>query len=54
MILLLLLTGYTSVVGIAKLLPHFAGFMLVKEIETLSSLLENPKRPLGNHWWCKN
>ena len=38
---------HASVVGIAKLLPHFAGFMLVKEIETLSSLLENPKRPLA-------
>src|SRR3989338_6813210 len=39
--------AHTSIVGIAKLLPHYAGFMLKKEIETLSSLLENPKRPLA-------
>ena len=39
--------AHASIVGVAKLLPHFAGFMLVKEIETLSSLLENPKRPLA-------
>src|SRR3989344_7982984 len=38
---------HASIVGVAKLLPHFAGFMLKKEVETLSSLLENPKRPLA-------
>ena len=38
--------AHASIVGIAKLLPHFAGFMLVKEIEVLSNVLENPKRPL--------
>ncbi len=38
--------AHASIVGIAKLLPHFAGFMLKKEIETLSALLNNPKRPL--------
>ena len=38
--------AHASVVGIAKLLPHFAGFMLKKEIDTLSTLMDNPKRPL--------
>src|SRR3989344_1899741 len=37
---------HASIVGVAKLLPHFAGVRLIKEVETLSSLLENPKRPL--------
>ncbi|PJE58073.1 MAG: phosphoglycerate kinase [Candidatus Portnoybacteria bacterium CG10_big_fil_rev_8_21_14_0_10_36_7] len=36
---------HASIVGVVKLLPHYAGFRLKKEIETLSSLLENPKRP---------
>lgn len=35
-----------SVVGIPKLLPHFAGFRLQKEIEELGIVLEQPKRPL--------
>jgi phosphoglycerate kinase len=35
-----------SVVGVAALLPHFAGLQLQKEIEVLGSVLENPKRPL--------
>lgn len=38
--------NHASIVGVAKLLPHFAGFRLKKEVEALSSLLENPKRPL--------
>jgi|SRR3989344_355603 len=38
--------AHASVVGIAELLPHFAGFMLKKEIDTLLSLMDNPKRPL--------
>lgn len=38
--------NHASIVGVARLLPHFAGFRLRKEVETLSSLLENPKRPL--------
>ncbi len=35
-----------SVVAITKYLPHFAGFQLQKEVEVLSGILENPKRPL--------
>lgn len=36
----------SSIVGVAKLLPHFAGFRLEKEIKVLSALLKDPKRPL--------
>ncbi len=38
--------AHASVVGVAKLLPHFAGFHLTKEIKVLSKILNNPKRPL--------
>ncbi|MEK7450992.1 MAG: phosphoglycerate kinase [Patescibacteria group bacterium] len=38
--------NHASIVGVAKLLPHFAGFQLQKEVEVLSGILENPKRPL--------
>lgn len=37
---------HASIVGVAKLLPHYAGFRLAKEIEVLSKVLENPVRPL--------
>ncbi len=37
---------HASVTGIPKILPHFVGFALEKEIAALSQLLENPKRPL--------
>lgn len=37
---------HASIVGVPKFLPHFAGFRLAKEVEVLSSVLENPKRPL--------
>jgi len=37
---------HASVVGVAKILPHFAGLRLRKEIEVLSQVLENPQRPL--------
>ena len=36
---------HASVVGVAKFLPSYAGFLVSKEIEVLSSLLENPKTP---------
>lgn len=39
--------SHASIAGIAELLPHFAGFMLKKEIDTLSTLMDNPKRPLA-------
>ncbi|OGH48272.1 MAG: hypothetical protein A3A51_00535 [Candidatus Levybacteria bacterium RIFCSPLOWO2_01_FULL_39_10] len=38
--------NHASIVGVASLLPHFAGFHLLKEIKILSRILENPKRPL--------
>lgn len=37
---------HASIVGIPIFLPHFAGFRFVSEVETLSKVLENPKRPL--------
>ena len=38
--------AHASTSGVPKILPHFAGFHLQKEVETLSKVLENPKRPL--------
>ena len=35
-----------SIVEITKYLPHFAGLLLEKEVEALSSVLVNPQRPL--------
>lgn len=37
---------HASIVGIPKLLPHAAGLRLEKEVEYLSRVLENPKRPV--------
>ena len=37
---------HASFVGIPKFLPHAAGFHLVKEVEVLSKVLENPRRPV--------
>ena len=37
---------HASITGVPKLLPHFAGFRLQKEIEELSKVLDNPTRPL--------
>lgn len=37
---------HASIVGLPKLLPHAAGFSLLREVEVLSSVLENPKRPV--------
>lgn len=37
---------HASIVGIPKLLPSAAGFLLEKEIRELSKILENPERPL--------
>ena len=37
---------HASIVGVPKLLPHCAGFNFVKEVENLSKVLENPKRPV--------
>ena len=38
--------AHASIVGVPKLLPHFAGFRLAKEIEILSKILENPAKPM--------
>lgn len=36
----------TSITGVARLLPAYAGFQLVTEVESLKKVLENPARPL--------
>ncbi len=38
--------NHASIVGIPKILPHYAGLRLQKETEVLGSVLKNPKRPL--------
>lgn len=35
-----------SIVGLPKLLPHAAGIHLLEEVEYLSRILENPKKPV--------
>lgn len=37
---------HASVVGISQFLPTFAGVSFQKEVETLQSLMKNPKKPL--------
>ncbi|GAH74026.1 unnamed protein product, partial [marine sediment metagenome] len=37
--------AHASTVGVARILPACAGFLMAKEIEVLSNLLENPERP---------
>jgi phosphoglycerate kinase len=39
--------AHASTVGIAKLLPAYAGLLMEREIQALSSLLEDPKRPFA-------
>jgi phosphoglycerate kinase len=39
--------AHASTVGIAKLLPAYAGFLMEREITMLSRLLENPERPFA-------
>jgi phosphoglycerate kinase len=36
---------HASITGIAALLPHYAGYHLVKEVKVLSKTLTDPKRP---------
>lgn len=38
--------AHASVVGVPKFLPAGAGLLLEKEIETLSEIIKNPKRPI--------
>jgi phosphoglycerate kinase len=37
---------HASIVGLPKLLPHAAGFRFQKEVENLSKVLNEPKRPV--------
>src|SRR3989344_427016 len=37
---------HASITGLPKLLPHAAGFRFIKEVENLSHILVNPKRPV--------
>ncbi|MEA2086536.1 MAG: phosphoglycerate kinase [Candidatus Caldatribacteriota bacterium] len=37
--------AHASTVGVAELLPSYAGFLMAREIEVLSNLIENPERP---------
>lgn len=39
--------AHASTVGLTKFLPSYAGLLLEKEISVLSSLMENPKKPLA-------
>jgi len=39
--------AHASTVGIARLLPAYAGLLMEKEINALSRLLENPERPFA-------
>jgi len=38
---------HASIVGIPKFLPHAAGLRFAQEVENLSKVLENPKRPVA-------
>lgn len=38
--------SHASNVGVAQLLPHYAGIRLQEEVSVLASVLESPKRPL--------
>ena len=39
--------AHASTVGVAQLLPAYAGLLMEREIAMLSSLLENPRRPFA-------
>ena len=36
---------HASIVGVPKLLPSFCGFLIQKEVQTISNLVNNPVRP---------
>ncbi len=37
--------AHASTVGVAEILPSYAGFLMAREIDVLSNLIENPERP---------
>jgi phosphoglycerate kinase len=37
---------HASIAGIPKILPHAAGFRFIKEVENISKVFENPKKPV--------
>ncbi len=37
--------AHASTVGVSEILPSYAGFLMAKEIEVLSNLMESPERP---------
>lgn len=37
--------AHASLVGVPTLLPSYCGFLIKKEVETISSVVNNPKRP---------
>src|SRR5205814_9600598 len=39
--------AHASTVGVAELLPAYAGFLMEREIQMLSKLLENPEHPFA-------
>jgi phosphoglycerate kinase len=39
--------AHASTVGVARLLPAYAGFLMEKELANLGKLLENPERPFA-------
>lgn len=39
--------AHASVVGVPKFLPRGAGFLLQKEVENLTKILQNPERPMA-------
>jgi len=39
--------AHASTVGVAKLLPSYVGFLMERELNVLSRLLENPERPFA-------
>jgi phosphoglycerate kinase len=39
--------AHASTVGVAKLLPAYAGLLMERELEALSSLLESPSKPFA-------
>jgi phosphoglycerate kinase len=38
--------AHASIAGVAKLIPSYGGFHLMKEVKVLSKILNSPKRPL--------